>query len=579
MDELSFQEYLSYAWENLWFMRPDWLYAFIPIGALAILFVILGKQQQRWKRMFPKAVIPFLTIKGTKRQFIWPRLLLIVFLSLLTIAAAGPTWEQIERPGQKTEAALVILMDVSRSMLAEDIQPNRLERAKLKMKDFFAAGPSAKAALIAYAGTAHSVVPFSKDYKTIARQMDALRPDIMPVSGSYLEEAFDLADSLLLDVIAPSTILLVTDKIEQDDIARISQSAVNTHVEVIAIATPNGGTIPNRNSVLKDKQGNTVIPRLDVIALDQLKTVENVNVVTVTLDASDVQILAARVRQNLEFEIDLENAEDEWKDMGIWLVFPSLLIALLWFRRGWKVHWVLLILVSLSCDDAGEFSLQDQFFTADQRAELKKRQGKDGEAAATYESGDQKGYAYYQLGDLEAAAQAYSEDVSAEGFYNLGVIYAEMGDLEAAEQAFNSALELDPDMEVAQRNRDQVVIVRDSIAAVEGLEISRSEKNDFTPKELNEYDESSQGDDKDQALDSDEKYEGQGDIQEMVTTEVDENTIDVFEFDENIVIDKDAAKQTLLRQVTEDPSLFLRRKFAYQIKNRKKPIIKSEDSW
>ena len=127
MDELSFQEYLSYAWENLWFMRPDWLYAFIPIGSLAILFVILGKQQQRWKRMFPKAVIPFLTIKGTKRQFIWPRLLLIVFLSLLTIAAAGPTWEQIERPGQKTEAALVILMDVSRSMLAEDIQPNRLE--------------------------------------------------------------------------------------------------------------------------------------------------------------------------------------------------------------------------------------------------------------------------------------------------------------------------------------------------------------------------------------------------------------------------------------------------------------------
>ena len=303
MDELSLQEYISYAWDNLWFMRPDWLYAFIPIGFMALLFILIGREQERWKKMFPKAMVPYLTIKGTKRQFIWPRALLILVLSLMTLGAAGPTWEQIERPGQKTEAALVILMDVSRSMLAEDIQPNRLERAKLKLKDFFEAGPSSRAALIAYAGTAHSVVPFSKDYKTIARQMDALRPDIMPVQGSYLEEALDLADSLLADVIAPSTILLVTDQIDQNDIARISQTAIHTHIEVMAIATPNGSTIPSGNSVLKDNSGNTVIPRLDVIALDQLKTVENVNVLTVTLDASDVQILAARVRQNLEFEI------------------------------------------------------------------------------------------------------------------------------------------------------------------------------------------------------------------------------------------------------------------------------------
>ena len=74
----------------------------------------------------------------------------------------------------------------------------------------------------------------------------------------------------------------------------------------------------------------------------------------------------------------------------------------------------------------------------------------------------------------------------------------------------------------------------------------------------------------------DEKYDGKGDVQEMETKEVDEDTIDVFDFDENAVIDKDAAKQTLLRQMKEDPALFLRRKFAYQIRNRVKKVKKQK---
>ena len=65
----------------------------------------------------------------------------------------------------------------------------------------------------------------------------------------------------------------------------------------------------------------------------------------------------------------------------------------------------------------------------------------------------------------------------------------------------------------------------------------------------------------------------------METKEVDEDTIDVFDFDENAVIDKDAAKQTLLRQMKEDPALFLRRKFAYQIRNRVKKVKKQKVSW
>ena len=577
MGDLSFQEYVNYAWENLWFLRPEWLYLFVPIGLILLLFLLNYKQQEEWKRSYAAHLLPFLTISGTKSQFIWPKLLLIVLLSLMTLAMAGPTWEQIERPGQKTEAALVVLLDLSRSMLAEDIQPNRIERAKLKLQDFFEARPNTKIALVAFAGTSHEVVPFSKDYKTIIRQMEALRPDIMPVQGTNLNEAMDLADTLLQKIVAPSTILLVTDNIDSEAVQRLAQTATHTHIEVMAIATPNGGTIPTGRTVLKDQNGNTVIPRLDVINLNQLSELENVNVITVTLDDSDVQILAARIRQNLEFTIDLENAEEEWKDFGYWLLMPLLFISLLWFRRGWKVHWMWIIFIFYGCNDAGEFHFDEQFFTKDQKGQMLYDKGEKQKAAETFQSGSLKGYTYYELGELEKAAEAYSTDVSPQGFYNLGRVYAEMGDLASAQQAFNTAFELDPELKQAQVNLELVTDQLDSITRANALAEGKELNSKADPKEFEEYTETP--DEKDSAQESDEKYEGKGDIQQMEVREVDENTIDVFEFDENIVIDKEAAKQTLLRQVTEDPSLFLRRKFAYQNKNRTEPIINTEEKW
>ena len=393
MDDLTLNEYVSYGWENLFFMRPDWLYAFIPILCIFLFFIITYKRREAWKQSFSEKLLPFLTIPGTRKQFIIPKLLLLFLLSLMTLAMAGPTWEQIERPGQKTEAALVVLLDVSLSMLAEDIQPNRMERAKLKLKDFFDANPNSRVALVAYAGTAHNVVPFSKDYKTIVRQMEALRPDIMPVNGSNLNDAFDLADSLLNKIVAPSTILLATDNLTGDDIKRIAQTAVNTHVEIMAISTPNGATIPMGRGVLRDDKGNTVIPRLDVINLDRAEALENVNVITVTLDNSDVQILAARVRQNLEFVVDLENAEEEWKDFGYWLLLPMLVLGLCWFRRGWRVHWSWVLLIIAGCKDAGEFSLGEQFITKDQKGQWLYNKGEKERAAETFESGNLRGYA------------------------------------------------------------------------------------------------------------------------------------------------------------------------------------------
>ena len=575
MEHLSWQEQIETIWENLWFLRPEWLYALIPIGLLLVYIIMLQQNKSKWKKKIHPQLLPYIVLAGNEKFALIPKVGLILFLSLATLGLAGPTWEKIERPGEKTEAVLLVLLDMSNSMLAEDIQPNRLERSKLKLEDFFNAKPKSKIGLVAYAGSAHSVVPFSKDYKTINRQLEALRPDIMPIQGSDLNAALDLADSLLQPIIAPSTILIITDNIPSSLISRVAQSAVSSHIEIMAISTPGGGVIPYRNRTLRDTEGQEVITQLDIATLDQLSEIENVNSITVTLDNSDVEILAVRTRQNLEFEIDKENQEDQWRDFGYFLVFPLLFFSLLSFRRGWKVQWLWLILFYYSCNQNRDSELSELFFTKDQQAQRYLKNGDSLKAAVTFKSGNQKGFLYYQMGDLEKAAQAYSEDVSAEGFYNLGVVYYKMGDYESAKQAFNSALEINPNMKFAIENLDKTTAALEIINTNAELATEKAKDPLRDPEEFQEYTDSP--DEKDSAQKSDKTYDGKGDITEMGSKEVDENTIDVFEFDENAVIDKEAAKQTLLRQVTEDPSIFLRRKFAYQV--RGKNIKKPKQNW
>ena len=81
----------------------------------------------------------------------------------MIIGMAGPTWKKKEIPGQKIQAVVLIALDLSKSMMTKDIQPNRIERAKFKINDFLDANPRARAGLIAFAGTAHPVLPFTSD--------------------------------------------------------------------------------------------------------------------------------------------------------------------------------------------------------------------------------------------------------------------------------------------------------------------------------------------------------------------------------------------------------------------------------
>lgn len=570
--------FISFSWQDLWFLRPVWFWGFIPVGAIALMLLVSFRRKEEWKKSFSRSLLPFIIKAGTRAQFLWPRVLLVFILSLMLIGLAGPTWEERDNPGMRSEAALVVLMDISRSMLAEDIQPNRLERSKLKMRDLFNARPGVSTALVAYAGSAHLLVPFTKDYSVISYQMEALHPSIMPLMGSNLDDALDLADSLLIHVEARSTILLLTDRITEKDVNRIRESSRLSHVEIMILGTPGGATIPSGRGVLRDQSGEVVVVGFDPALLGELGVNPGVNIVPVTLDGTDVKILAMHISENLEYISDPEKAETEWKDAGYWMLIPLVLLTLFWFRRAWMVYWILLLFLLPGCINSDKIRMSDIFRTRDQQGAKLLEQGAPGEAAERFESLSWKGYAYAENGQLDQAIEAFSGETNADGFYNLGVLYARTGDVDAAREAFNAALELDPGMEAARNNLERVDQVLDSLFLVGERESGAPEDEQPDPGKFE--DPGKLAENQEQAQESDQKYKGQGDVRDTGSRELDESSINFFDSGgEPAPFDPRSASQSLLRQVEEDPSLFLRRKFAHQLRNRKDKPEAGEESW
>ena len=118
---------------------------------------------------------------------------------LSTISFNSASLKSSFTKGFKIESTGLILLQVNKSMMNNDLQPNRLERAKYKIKDLIDTDPGIRMGLIAYSGSAHLVIPPTTDYETIATHLEALQPDVMPEKGNDLTEALDLADTLLVE--------------------------------------------------------------------------------------------------------------------------------------------------------------------------------------------------------------------------------------------------------------------------------------------------------------------------------------------------------------------------------------------
>ncbi len=550
-------------WSLFHFLRPVFLWAFVPVVLVLVIGILSIRQEVTWKGMIAPHLRPFVIQKGNEGMRIWMQVIGFLAMGFGILALAGPTWKKVEVPGQKLETPLVLLLDLSQSMLATDLQPNRLERAKFKINDLLKENPQARAALIGFAGTAHTIVPLTRDYDIIRSHIDGLRPDVMPFPGSDLGGALILADTLMAVTDAPGTVLILSDDIEEPEFELIRdfvQSSAH-NVQLLAINTATGAEVPDLSGrgTIRDKDGNAVVSALNEHVLAQLNSLEQVTVNRLTLDDSDVELISNAVKKNLIFTEKPEEKKDDWRDVGLLLIIPMAVLLLFWFRKGWVLYGLVLLLFS-SCSANQTF--EDLWFTRDYQGQKLSDQGDYEAAAERFEDPLRKGVAYYKAGDYEAAIQEFQADTSAYGAYNLGLAYYQNGDYAAAQSAFQEAEELDPDMDQATANKQKMGQLSGGENEVDPEDAQEADPNQQANTKQNESMEDLSGGGQEATKEDMEKER----LAETVNTDVRKGKeLDEVPEDIQANIQKDNSK-ILMRKVDDDPSLFLKRKFEFQVK-------------
>jgi Ca-activated chloride channel homolog len=578
------------------FIRPLWLWG---IPALFFLWLLLTRLRRvtLWEAFIPKDKLAVLQIGRGRHSKSWRRLLGAAWM-LAIIGTAGPSWRQIEVPTIRNESAMVILLDLSQSMLAQDLTPNRLTRAKYKLIDLLRTRTDGQTALVVYAGDAHTVTPLTDDAATIEVLLPALHPAIMPIAGSNAEAAVALAQQLLHDGgTASGRIIMLTDGIAKQASDAITRELSATHsLSILGIASMDPVPIPNESGgFVRDAAGEIVLVDFDRPAMRALAQRQNGRFVDIQTDESDIVALTSDLGQVTD-TAESNVVYDSWEDIGYWIVLLILPFAAFSFRKGvfFLLPLTLFSMISpqpayaLEWGDLGwkDLAWEKLWKTPDQRGAQLLDQGDTQAAANAFERSDWAGVANYRAGDYNQAAELFSSVEGAVAQYNLANALAFAGELEQAIEAYDKALASDPTMEDAQYNK----AILEELLQQQQEQQQEQQQNQQGENQQDQQDNQGQQQPQQQTQNSDEQSEqaqneeNQGDQSQSENDEQrnEQETADAeqdsqeqnqeqeleTQMAEATPDELDESSERWLRSIPDDPSGFLRRKFEYESARR-----------
>lgn len=319
---------------DLHLLRPEWL-LLMPVW-LALIGWVRGSRRagSSWDRVCDPELAPHVVDGGTPKRSSKFQLLAILGGWLAILAFAGPVWRELPQPVFRGQSALVIALDVSRSMEAADIRPSRLVRARHKILDLLDRRTDGQTALVAYAGDAFAVTPLTDDRRTISALLSSLEPGIMPLAGSRADRAVDRSRELLERAAAPAgDVLLVADSAGGPalDGAVDRLTGAGYTLSVIGVGERQGAPIPDGTGFVKDEAGNVVLTALDEPALRSLAERGGGSYARYRLDDGDLRSVLPSAR-DAAVPVALET--DRWREEGPWLLVVVAVLVLPLFRRG-----------------------------------------------------------------------------------------------------------------------------------------------------------------------------------------------------------------------------------------------------
>jgi len=438
------------------FLRPEWLWGLLPLVGLLVFLAKHGATSQGWESVCDSHLLPHVLVGMTSTKSRGPVILVGLGWFLALVALAGPVWSQLAQPVFRAESALVIVLDVSRSMDAQDVAPSRLTRAKHKILDILQARREGQTALVIFAGESFVVSPLTNDARTMKALVQSLETNLMPVQGSRPDLALKMGNELLEHAGIPGgDLLLVTDgDVEPETLDVIQQVASKGRkISVLGVGTEDGAPIPDNGGFVKDARGGIVVPKLDPSLLQAAARAGGGRFAMVTRDDEDLNYVLPLVAATsiATATMPTQRTTNLWREEGPWLVLALLAVALPAFRRGWMG----VVLACLFLPQVSQaFSWDHVWERPDQQA-MKALEQKDPKKAATlFEQPDWKGIAHYQAGDYEQAEQVFSEMDSLDAQYNQGNALAKLGKYPEAIASYQAALTQQPDHGDARHNLD-----------------------------------------------------------------------------------------------------------------------------
>ncbi len=438
------------------FLRPWWLLALAGLPLLALPRWRRDDGELALSRLVDPELLPLL-LRGQAPRRHLPLWLFAGAWLLATLALAGPTWSRAEQPLYASRPAQVVAISLSRHMLARDVAPSRLDRARYKAHALLASNRSGLNALVGYAGEAFVVAPLTSDANSLSDLLDAMAPDTMPVDGNNAAAAITLGTQLIHDGKAGGgSLVLITDQADAAADAAARQAlAAGVHVSVLGVGTPQGGPVPlPEGGFLHDAKGHMVLAGRADAALGALARAGGGRYVAMSAGQQDIDALHGELR-HAPTSTATGQLGDQWQDRGSWLLLPLLLIVATAFRRGW-VLLLLLTCLPLLPTTAVAGTWQNLWQRPDQQAAQALREGHPEQARQLARDPAWRGVAAYRAGDYAAAADDLQHAPGSDPAYNRGNALARAQHYQDAIKAYDEALKRDPSNADAAANRKAV---------------------------------------------------------------------------------------------------------------------------
>ena len=329
------------------FAQPQYLYRLLIVPLMwAIYFYSVYRNRKNMAKYGNPQILQSLAPDVSKykpgTKFFLQQLALIVMIFIIARPQMGAKIETVKKQGVE----IIIALDVSNSMLARDIAPSRLDKAKQMLSKLIDQLDNDKVGLIVFAGDAYTQLPITSDFVSAKMFLSTISPDMVPTQGTAIGRAIALAmNSFTPDQSADKAIIVITDaENHEDDAVQMAKEAAQKGimVDVIGIGSEQGAPIPiggNDTNLRKDNQGNVVITKLNAqLGRDIAKAGDGIYI-SADNTGSALRALTAEVKKMKKSDIESKvySEYDEQFQGLAWIVLILLLLDIFILDRKNKL--------------------------------------------------------------------------------------------------------------------------------------------------------------------------------------------------------------------------------------------------